>query len=467
MLLCLAAGACSFVPATHRPEVATAPAWDSPVPSGGRPSTVRDNWWRHFDSPALDRLENDSLAASFTLQAAVARIHEAEGAAWIAAAPLAPALDIAGTTNASTRSGNSGTNGQLVAQASYELDFWGRNRAAASSSAALARASAYDAGTVAMTLSASVANGYFTILSLRERVRLAHQQADDSRQILQLIRVQRGAGAATDLELRQQETAVASFDAAVLALEQQLAAATHALAVLSGRAPEGFTVADAALADIGHPPISPDLPPQLLGLRPDVEAAEARLASANFDVGVARAAFFPTLSLSASGGLASATTTAPQLALANVGASLLAPLFEGGQLKGQLTQAEARKVELVATYRQTVLTAYQDVEDALSAIDLLGRQEAVEAGAARSAQQAAELARTQYRAGSADYLSVLTTEQIAYQTRDTLAQLRLQHLEAIVSLCRALGGGFGRADLASISPPPAVASGAKPSGTSQ
>lgn len=397
-----------------------------------------------------------SLAGSFTLQAAVARVGQAEGSARIVAAPVAPAISLSGTADASTRSTTTPTR-EIVAQASYELDFWGKNRAAANSGTALVRASAFDAGTVAMTLSASVADEYFIVLSLRERLAIAHQQADDARKVLALIQTQRSAGTATDLQLRQQETAIASLDAAVPALAQQLKGAQDALAVLTGAPPEGFAVDAAALDGVARPDISADLPPQLMALRPDVQAAEARLVSANFDVDAARAAFFPSLSLSASGGLraAGASHVFPPIALADAAAGLLAPLFDGGQLTGQLKVSRARQVELVATYRQTVLTAYQEVEDALGAIDNARTQEAIEIRGVTSAQQASNLARIQYRLGSADYLAVLTTQQALYQARDSLAQTRLVHLQAIVGLCRALGGGFGRADLQFAAAPPA------------
>lgn len=404
-------------------------------------------WWKQFGSAELDTLIGQSLTDSLTLQAAVARVQEAEGSAQVASAPLMPALSLSGGSSVSTRT-QSLSSRELIGQASYELDFWGKNRAAAGSGRALVTASRFDAGTVAMTLSASVADGYFNILSLRERMALAQSAAKDAREQLRLIDVQRRWGTGTDLQRRQQEAALATYEAAVPALSQQIDAATHALAVLAGRAPEGFAVPDAALGDLRRPAITPDLPPRLLASRPDIQAAEARLVSANFDIGAARAAFFPTLSLSASGGLQAGSTTSffPPSALAGAGGSLLAPLFQGGALSGQLKADRARKTELIATYRQTVFTAFQDVEDALSAVANLRKQEAIDESGVIAARAAAQLAREQYRLGGSDYLAVLTTQQTLYQAQDGLAQIRLAHLQAIVGLCRALGGGFGGAD---------------------
>ncbi len=436
-------GACSLVPDYQRPPVGDATAWMTPSKRDGRGAEVHLGWWRSFSSGELDRLMDQSLSGNFTLQAAAARVVQAQGTAEVAGAPLWPSINLVGTQDQSRGAQNSETH-QVVGLATYELDFWGKNRAAAASGAALAAASAFDADTVAMTLSASVADTYFQVLSLRERIRLARQIASDARHVLGLIQVRRGAGTATDLQVEQQRTAVATFDAAVPALQQQVDVATHAIAVLTGMGPEGFAVAGDGLGALSNPSIAPGLPAALLGRRPDIRAAEERLISANFDIGVARAAFFPTISLTGAAGVGARTLSKafPPVAATDLGAGLLQPLFQGGQLEGQLRVSRARQVELVATYRQTVIAAFQDVEDALSTLAQVQRQEAIETTAEAAARKAADLAQLQYSLGSADYLTVLTTEQALYQTRDALLQLRLQRLQAVVGLFRALGGGF-------------------------
>jgi NodT family efflux transporter outer membrane factor (OMF) lipoprotein len=194
------------------------------------------------------------------------------------------------------------------------------------------------------------------------------------------------------------------------------------------------------------------LPSALLERRPDIRAAEARLQAANFDIGVARAAFFPSLSLTAAVGVGARKLFYPPTVVTDISAGLLQPLFQGGQLQGQLRFNRARQVELVASYRQTVLTAFQDVADQLSTLSHLRDQEAIVATAESAAQKAAALAEMRYRLGSADYLSVLTTEQTLYQTQDTLLQLRLLRLQTIVSLFRALGGSFYSAGGPTLAP---------------
>lgn len=397
LALAFGAAGCSLVPHYVRPQVDVAGRWASLTEAAGSAVQTRAGWWRSFSSPELDRLMARALIGNLNLQAAVARVAQARGTAEIDAAPLWPALTLVGTQDQSTGLKNSQTH-QLFGQATYEIDFWGKNRAAAASGAALADASAFDADTVAMTLSASLADIYFQILSLRERVALARSIAADARRVLGLIEVQRGLGTATDLQVAQQRTAVATFDAVVPALQQQMDVATHALAVLTGQAPEGFTVTADGLGLLSRPNILPDLPAVLLERRPDVCAAEARLISANFDIGVARAAFFPSVSLTGAAGIGSKTLSHffPATALADVGAGLLQPLFLGGQLEGQLRVSRGRQIELVAAYRQAVLTAFQDVEDALSTLNQVRAQAAIETTAEVAARTAANLAQLQY-----------------------------------------------------------------------
>jgi NodT family efflux transporter outer membrane factor (OMF) lipoprotein len=416
---------------------------------------VRGGWWRSFGSPELTGLMDRSLTGNLNIQAAVARIDEARGTAAIVGAPLYPAVDLNGLVDRSSgrSSGLKSTRTQnLFVQASYELDFWGKNRAAANSANALTTATAFDSETVALTLAATVADTYFQILSLQERVRLAQAIADSARHILSLIELQAAGGIASDLQIQQQLNAVATFDAAVPALRQQLDQTVHLLAVLVGGAPEGFSVGGQSLDGISIPEVLSDLPATVLRQRPDIQAAESRLVSANFDVGVARAAFYPSIVLTGQGGVASRSLSQffPATALSDIAASLFQPIFEGGRLEGQLNFDRARAVELAATYRQTVIAALQDVEDALTAVTRLKELEAADVVAVDSARRASNLADAQYRLGTADFLTVLTTERTLYQAEDTLLQVRLLRLQAAVGLFRALGGGFDPAAARSV-----------------
>ena len=441
--LSLATAACSLTPSYHRPVVVTAPTWIGRPKTSANAVPATGAWWQSFHSAELDRLMQQSLAGNFNLKAAEARVAEAAGTAQIDGAPLFPQLSL-GVTQSQTMGVKNSSTQQAVGQASYELDFWGKNRAAAQSGRALAQASVFDAQTVAMTLSGSVADTYFLVLSLNERIRLAQQIVADAQHVLALVVVQQSAGTATMLQVQQQRNAVATFQAAIPVLQQQSDQAQHLLAVLIGRAPEGFAAGGQDLANLADPAVQPDLPSALLAQRPDIRAAEARLRSANFDIGVARAAFFPSVSLTGAVGFGARHLSDffPPAAVTDLGTSILQPLFSGGQLQGQLRYSRARQVEMVATYRQTVISAFQDVEDQLSALRHLRDQESIEVTAEAAASQAYALAELQYRLGAADYLTVLTTEESLYQAQDSLLQLRLQRFQATVGLFRALGGGF-------------------------
>ena len=446
----LTAAACSLVPGYHTPETATPAAWTT-TPGSAAAAPVDRTWWRSFGDHELTDFIDRALTGSFTLQAAVARIEEARGTAEIAGAPQYPAVALQGTLDRSN--GFSTVHTQtLFLQASYEIDFWGKNRAVARSAQSLVHASALDSQTVLLTLTSNVADTYFQVLSLRERVLLAQQIAQSARQILTLIEAQRSEGTASDLQIEQQRNAVLTFEAAVPALQQLLEQNVHLLAVLVGDPPEGFSVPGDTLKEMTIPEIRADVPSEILRRRPDIQAAEARLVSANFDIGAARAAFYPSFTLTAAGGVGSRSLSSffPATLLSDVAANMVQPLFEGGRLSGQLRFNRAHAVELAATYRQTVVAALQDTEDALTAVARLKELETIDSQAVDAARRAMDLANMQYQMGITDFLTVLTAERTLYVAEDTLLQVRLARLQAAVGLFRALGGGFDEQSVATV-----------------
>ncbi|TDY16691.1 NodT family efflux transporter outer membrane factor (OMF) lipoprotein [Paraburkholderia sp. BL6665CI2N2] len=446
--LALLAG-CSLVPAWQRPGAPLAQSFDGAA-GGSLAATVpvRSGWWREYHDPALDALVDRSLRNNFTLASAIASVEQARGNAERAGAPQYPSLSLGATFYRSHQGRGSTTKTQsLFAEASYEVDFWGFNAANASAADLLARASGFDRDTVALTLTASVTDTYFQVQSLRRRLAIARSISDDAAHILQLLLAQQQAGVATELQVQQQRNALATFQAAVPALQQQLDTNMHALAVLAGTAPEQFRVGDAALADIPIPQPRPNLPASLLETRPDIRSKEAQLQSANQSVGAARAAFLPNIVLTADGGLSSKSLShflsSPFASLAT---SLAAPIFDGGALRGQLHASQAAEAKGVADYRQAVITALQDVEDSLTAAQQQQLAEAADQDAADAARKAATLAQAQYKLGTVDFLTVLDAQRTLYQSEDTLVQARLARLQASVSLFRAFGGGFGVTD---------------------
>ncbi|MDE1167262.1 MAG: efflux transporter outer membrane subunit [Pseudomonas sp.] len=434
--LAVALGGCSLVPTYHQPSVPVTGSWtagqalsSAPAPGG--------QWWQEFHSAELDQLVDKGLGGNFSLQAAKARIDEAQASAQVAGAAQYPQLNLGGNFQ---RQNNYGTTAKrsVFAEATYEVDFWGKQRAAADSAQALARASVFDAQTLRMTLGADIANAYFQVLSLEERLKLAQSIADDAQQVLDLVQVQASQGAVSNLEVEQQRNALQTFQAAMPPLRQQRDQALYQLAVLTGASPQGFSLHDTALDSVQVPAPSAGLPIGLLRQRPDIQAAEARLQSANFDVGVARAAFLPNLSLDLLGGLDTLAGGQVWSAIGTLGQ----PVFAGGQLKGQLHLDQAHARELVASYRESVIEAVQDVQTQISATHELDKSYALNQAAVTSAREAARLAQVRYRLGSTDFQTLLIVERTQYQAEDTLLQVRLQHLQAAVGLFRALGGDF-------------------------
>jgi NodT family efflux transporter outer membrane factor (OMF) lipoprotein len=411
---------------------------------------VRSGWWHDYHDAALDQLMERSLRNNFSLASAIASVELARGNAERAGAPQYPSLVLGGTFDRSHNGGQGGSNSKsqsVFVAASYEVDFWGFNAANARAADLVARASEFDRDTVALTLTASVAETYFQVQSLRRRLAIARTISDDASRILWLLIAQQEAGVATELQVQQQRNALATFQATVPTLQQQLDASVHALAVLVGTAPEQFTVSDAALGDIPIPQPRANLPASLLETRPDIRSKEAQLQSANESVGAARAAFLPNIVLTADGGLGSSSLShflsSP---FASIAASLAAPLFDGGALRGQLHASRAGEAKGVADYRQAVVTALQDVEDSLSAAQQQRLAEAADQDAANAARKAAMLAQAQYQLGTVDFLTVLDAQRTLYQSEDTLVQARLARLQASVSVFRAFGGGFGVTD---------------------
>jgi len=432
-----------MVPDYQTPQLPLAAQWAA----GQRaPAAAGGAWWREFHNAELDQLITRGLAANYTLKAAVSRIDEARASAQVTGAAQYPAVNLGGNFQ---RQNNYGTTAKrsVFGEATYEVDFWGKQRAAADSAGALAKATVFDASTLRMTLSASIADSYFQVLSLQERLRLAQSIADDARQVLDLVEVQASQGAVSNLEVAQQRNAMQTFEAAMPPLRQQRDQALYQLAVLVGAPPEGFSVQGAGLNGLQVPQPATGLPIGLLRQRPDIQAAEARLVSANFDVGVARAAFLPNLSLDLLGGV---DTLAGGQIWSAIG-TLSQPLFQGGQLKGQLHFDQAHVQELTASYRESIIEALQDVETQLSAARELDKSYTLNQAAVDSAREAARLAQVRYRLGSTDFQTLLIVERTQYQAEDSLLQVRLQHLQAAVGLFRALGGDFSAADLASQS----------------
>jgi NodT family efflux transporter outer membrane factor (OMF) lipoprotein len=412
----------------------------------------RDDWWREFRSPELEELLQAARSANDDLRSAVARVREADAQQRIAGAPLLPTVTVGGTA-VRERTSVSGEGFQTYDQfvplltVGYEFDFWGRNRAALAAARATAAASRYDRQTVELTMLASVASTYFQVLELRDRVAAAQTSAATATRVLRGLEREQEVGTASALDVAQQASAAAALEAAVPPLRQQEKQAFDALAVLLGVTPDALEVKTRGLAEVAVPAVGAGLPSELLARRPDVAESEAQLVAANANVAAARSAFFPSISLTGTGGYQSSalsTLLTPATRIWSLGAGLTQPIFAGGALYGQSQYAKARYSELLAQYHKSVVSAFANVDDALTAAAQTAAQLERQQHAVDEAARTVAIANAQLRAGTINVLTLLGTDAALYTAEDALAQVKFARLQASLDLYKALGGGWTR-----------------------
>jgi outer membrane protein, multidrug efflux system len=445
-----ALGGCSVGPTYKRPDIPLPPQWHEATSDDAAGVWPATDWWQSFGSSKLNELITEAQHSNDDLGVAMARVQEADAQVRIAGAALLPSLDLgAGATRERAPVTGVGPrvynvfNPELTA--SYELDFWGKNRALRDAARANALASRFDQQTVALTVVSSVATTYFQALELRDRIEVANQNLSNGQKVLQGLKLQQTAGIATGLDVAQQETAVALLNSAIPPLLQQFRQTVNALAVLLGKTPESVDVHMGTLTELTRPAVVQGLPSQLLSRRPDVAEAEQQLISANANITVARAALFPNIALTAAGGYESSALTSlisPFNRVYAVTAGLTQPIFHGGALRGQVALSNAQYAELLSTYHKTVISAFSNVEDALVAAQQTLEQQVRQQDAVDKARRAFQFAQTQMSAGIVNILTVLNTENALFSAQDELVQIQYLHLQSLVDLFTALGGGW-------------------------
>jgi NodT family efflux transporter outer membrane factor (OMF) lipoprotein len=451
--VCVLLGGCTMLESVSHLATGDVPkAWSQPALSTDK-TWPDSNWWQGFQSPELDVVIETARAQNLDLAIAKARVEQADAQARIVGSSLLPTLT--GNVRANESGGIHDPSSTPVktltatAAVSYELDFWGRNFENARAANKSLAASEFDRETVALTTVSSVANSYFRLLSLRDRLRVSRLNVDNAAKLLSLTQKQLDAGVVSRLPVAQQTSLLASLRAQAANLELQERQTFGTLAVLLGKPPQDFVVAAQSLDGILSPKVGPGLTSELLARRPDVKSAEANLQAAQADLAAARAAYLPTISLTGSAGVTS-TALAGLVngsgAAYTIGASLLQNIFRGGELIAQNDRAYYRREELLASYRKSALNAFADVDAALVGVSAATLQEEQQAIAAASAAEALHIAEVQYKAGTADFLSVLSAQQTLYSAQDQLAQTRATRLQATVGLFRALGGGWSAPD---------------------
>lgn len=436
---------CSLIPDYKTPPVETPKQWSSASPS--QQTQIAVDWWKSFSSGELNGLIETALAENNDLHASLQRIEQARADLKIAGAGLLPSADASTglswtKTNPATGRTTSGNSWNAGPDISYELDLFGGNRADVASASAQYNASRFTHDALALTIMGDVATGYFTVLNLRERLAIARNDLKNARDTLAIVNARFNAGAISALDPAQQKAAVASAEASLAALEQQETKAVNALSVLLGKPPQSIIITGQNLKSLTVPAIAAGQPSQLLTRRPDIRSAELDLYAANADIGAARAAFFPVVTLGLDWSIRQTPIGDPAATALSLASALTTPLFRGGSLRGGVEKATARQMEMAEDYRKTVLTAFQEVEDALTDTKAAQVRQAALKTAMEESQRAYDLSLAQYKAGAVDFQTVLDSQALLFISEDAYARTRLAALSAAINLFRALGGGW-------------------------
>jgi len=461
-ILALALAACAVGPDYLRPDAAVSDAykeatgWKVAEPQD---ESNRGNWWEIFGDPKLSALIESIDMSNQNVLLAEARFRQAQALAAQSRAALFPALDAnASITRSHSPTGVVGgtTAGRIIDNRSvalnslWEIDLWGRLRRALESSAAGAQASAADLAAARLSAQAELASDYFQLRVLDAQKQLLDDTAAAFDKSLELTRNRYAAGVAAKVDVVQAETQLKSTQAQAIDTGVQRAQLEHAIAVLIGKLPSELSIAPVPLA-VTMPRVPLGLPSELLERRPDVAAAERRAAAANAQIGVAKAAYFPALTLSASGGFRSQNATdlftAPSR-FWSIGPALAQSIFDAGLRRAQTEQAVAAYDATVAQYRQAVLAGFQEVEDNLAALRILEEEAKVQQDAVRAARESVLLTTNQYKAGIVSYINVVTVQTTQLSNERTAVGILGRRLIAAVTLVKALGGGWSTAEIA-------------------
>lgn len=462
--LALALSGCTVGPKYKQPQAPAAPAYRESPPSQFQETkgwktaqpddaAIRADWWRMFGIPELDELETQVDVANLELRSAEARFRQARALVRLNRSNLFPTISTSPsiTTNRISKSRviNPSANGRfgdyiLPVDLNYELDAWGRIRRSIAAAREEAQATAADLETIRLSLHAELAIDYFELRSLDAQQRLLDQTLVAYQKALDLIQNRYNGGLSSKAELALARTQLETARSQDIGVDVARAEFEHAIAILAGRTPETLSL-PVRILNLKPPTIPAGVPSQLMERRPDIAAAERRVAEANEQIGIARAAFFPTLLITASGGFEGGSFV-NWLSWPNrfwaVGPSALEVIFDAGRRRAASQAATAGYDQTVADYVQSTLLAFQQVEDNLSTLRILEKQAAAQRVAVEAAEESLRLSLNQYKGGLVTYLQVVTAQTTAYQNEYTEVDLLRQRMDASVLLIKALGGGW-------------------------
>jgi multidrug efflux system outer membrane protein len=455
-LLCASLSGCMVGPNYHTPAAPTPPAFKEPAPASAIAVPAGEAWWKVFNDATLDDLERQAIDANPDVQIAVAHVDQADAVRRSVHSAQLPTVAAGSSASrnreAQQRPNNGNTNGhaatyndfQAFLSLSYEIDAWGRIRRMVQSATASQQATEADLRFVRLSVAASVATDYYTLREADADINILQTTIVDLQRGYDITNNQFQRGLISELAVRQAQTILDQTRARVEALHIQRSLPEHAIAVLLGRPVAGFSIAEVTTLPL--PPVIPaGVPADLLGRRPDIASAERSAAAASAQIGVAKAAYLPQISLTGLAGYESTNPTSLlnwQNTIASLGASAVAPVFTGGRLKANVDQTQAFYRQSVAQYEKTVLVAYQDVEDQLAALHYLSNQFDAESSAVADAKRAEEIANNRYNTGLVSYLDVVFAEQTLLANEEISTQVQGQRMMTTVALIRALGGSW-------------------------
>jgi multidrug efflux system outer membrane protein len=457
VLAVLSIAGCTVGPKYHQP-VPPVPAHfkEGGTPDSGTPDIAYSDWWRVFSDPELSRLETEADAANQDIKLAMARVEQADAGAKVARSFLFPTISLGAsasrTREALNRPNNNTAGGvaatyndfQMPAFLSYEVDAWGRVRRSLEAANATQQATAADLRFVRLAVEANVAMDYYSLRETDAERQVLDATVQEMQSAVDLTTNRFRGGLTSELEVKQAETLLNQTKAQAQALDVQRSQLEHAIAVLEGKAASEFSIP--RIPFNGLPPAIPSgLPAELLARRPDIAEVERYVAAANAEIGVAKTAALPHISLTGLTGFEStnlASLFSWQNSIASLGASALMPVFTGGRTKAGVDQAWAVYRQSLAQYQKTVLTAYQEVEDQLAALRILAGEAGSTADAVTNAQQAETIALNRYRSGLVSYLDVVYAQTALLANQRTATQIGGQRMVATVVLIKALGGGW-------------------------
>ena len=439
---------CAVGPRYSKPDLEVPAAYKETgdwVVAQPRDEAPKGKWWEIFNDPVLNELEEQVSVSNQTLRVAEARYTQARASVQVARSALFPTLGASGGASRSRRgSGGASSSFDIGLDARWEIDLWGRIRNQVEANRAAEAASAADVENARLSLQAELAVNYFQLRVTDVQRVLLEDSVKAFQTSLNIARNRYNAGVAAKVDVVQAESQVRSIEAQAIDLRASRAQLEHAIAVLVGKPPAAFTLEPKPL-QAAIPAVPAGLPSRLLERRPDIAAAERRMAAANARIGVAQAAYFPALTLSGSAGFASTALSSLISAPSRVwslGAGLAGTLLDFGARGGQVEIARAQYDEAVANYRETVLEAFQEVEDNLAAVHWLTEGNKVQEDAARLARESVALTLNQYKAGTVGYLSVVQVQATQLAEERQTVSLLGRRLAATVGLVRATGGQF-------------------------